>query len=271
MKKEKDRKVDPRKSSGETGLVVFLVVLIIVLICAIGYVLVSRNGSAPGLREDTANPTEEAVAPNTAATSPEADHPSASAEATRPDDRLPYSLEDGKLEIESLFQYTGLNPDCYWEEGSNVGTITLVNKSDEYLESLELTITMTDGTKLQFIASDIPAGKSVWAYEKENTACDASAVLSDVRCTAVFRQDNGLATDQVSVSVSGVDVTLKNVSGSDLSGLEIRCHNVLDDVYFGGTAYIYPVESLPAGNSVTISALDCFLGEPGVAIVDYKR
>lgn len=66
------------------------------------------------------------------------------------DSQLPYMLEDGKLEISSVFQYTGLNVDKNWEDGTDIGAVVLVNRSEEYLKSLDLTLTMSDGTEFQF-------------------------------------------------------------------------------------------------------------------------
>ena len=38
----------------------------------------------------------------------------------------------------------------------------------------------------------------------------------------------------------------------------------VDDAYFGGLTYTYPVENIPAGESVTLQAEECYLGEAAV-------
>ena len=77
--------------------------------------------------------------------------------------------------------------------------------------------------------------------------------------------------DKVQVSAEEMNVTLTNVSGQTLTGLEVRCHNILDGAYFGGTSYAYPVAEIPAGGSTTVFAPDCVLGEAATVRVDYIR
>lgn len=266
MKKQKRRSSGPGNGKALIPVVILLAVLAAVLVCLMVYTL--KDGGNTGQPGVTTLPPQTTVPQ--APTAPPV-MPTLPPETTQPDDKLPYSLEDGKLEIESLFQYTGLNPDCYWEEGSNTGAVVLHNRSEEYLESLEMTITMTDGVQLQFRIYDIPAGQTVWAYEAENTAYDADTIIDNVICTAVFREDNGLTPEQVTVSVNMMDVTLTNVSGEELSNLEVRCHNMVDGILFGGTAYVYPIENLISGGTVTVTAFDCFLGDAAVSIVDFAK
>lgn len=256
--------------------IVIVAVLAIVLACMIGYV-VSGGDTQPEQTAPPAVPTDASAvpeadtAPGTAQETTLPPETTAPSEATEPDDRLPYLLEDGKLEIESLFQYTGLNPDCYWQDGSNVGAVVLSNRSEEYLESLDMTVTMTDGTQLRFLIADIPAGKTVWAYDTNNTSFDSTSVIKDVQYEAVFVENTGLLPEQIDASVEGISVTLTNLTDGELTGLEMRCHSVLEGVYFGGTSYSYPVESIAAGGSVTVVAEDCFFGETEVTIVDYAK
>ena len=182
---------------------------------------------------------------------------------------LPYDFEKGSLEITSLFQYSGYNPDCGWTEGADMGAVVLTNKSEKYLETLSLTVTMTDGVVLSFRIADIPAGKTVWAFDTDNRTYDSAAAVTDVQYEAVFREDTGLAPETVTVSADAMAITLTNISGQSLENLEVRCHGVLDDGYFGGMSYSYPVETLPAGESTVVLAEDCVLGEAEAALVDY--
>lgn len=185
--------------------------------------------------------------------------------------QLPYAFENGGLEITSLFQYSGFNPDCGWEEGTNVGAVILANKSEKYLETLDLTLIMTDGTALSFAIADIPAGKTVWAFECGNQEMDSAAGILEVQYQAKFREDAGLAPELVTVSAEEMNITLTNVSAEDLTGLAVRCHGVLDDAYFGGASYTYSVETIPAGGSAVVFAEDCFLGETEATLVDYAN
>ena len=65
---------------------------------------------------------------------------------------FPYELADGKLKVASLFQYSGLNPDCNNEEGDDIAALEIVNQSDEFCRSAEIQVVMQDGTELLFKA-----------------------------------------------------------------------------------------------------------------------
>ena len=162
MSRKKPKYIKQRKSS-------FIPVLIVVAVLAIAaavvvLVLVDR---APAVKQpaapDVANPTETGQPAETA--------------GVPMDVSFPYALEDDGLELTSLFQYTGSNPDCGWAEGTDVGAVILKNETGRYLETLNLTVIMADGTALSFTASDIPHGKTVQVFERENTAYDDTASM----------------------------------------------------------------------------------------------
>lgn len=211
----------------------------------------------------------QAYSANMEASVPESAEETIATETTEPDDNLPYTLADGKIIIDSVFQYSGANPDCAWEEGSDIGAVVLRNVSDEYLELVNLDVTMSDGVVLQFTVSDVPAGGTVWAFECNNTCYDAVSIISDVQYETEFLSGTGLVPDQVTLSVSGIDVKLTNVSETDLQGIEVHCRTTLDQVYFGGKSYVYSVETIAAGAEASVVAFDCFLGEAEVTLVDY--
>ena len=47
---------------------------------------------------------------------------------------FPYELEEGKIEILSLFQASVENPDCNNELGENTAALEIANKSEEYCQ-----------------------------------------------------------------------------------------------------------------------------------------
>ena len=146
----------------------------------------------------------------------------------------------------------------------------LKNETGRYLETLNLTVIMADGTALSFTASDIPHGKTVQVFERENTAYDDTAEVAEIRCETTYRDGVGLVPDKVKAAAEGMNITLTNVSGETLTGLAVRCHNVLEGVYFGGTSYTYPVTEIAADGSAAVAAVDCVLGDVGIARVDYE-
>ena len=184
---------------------------------------------------------------------------------------FPYLLEDGKLEISSLFQYSGMNPDCGDEMGENIASIAVTNQSDQHLTRAEFTVTRSDGEVLSFLAEDVPAGQTVWAFDRNNAACELEDTYEAIDCQASFEPDSPLLTDRLTVAVEETAVTLTNISGEALNDLTVHCHCLFDGVYFGGKTYAYPADSIPAGGSADIQAEDCYLGEAAVVRIDSGR
>ena len=178
--------------------------------------------------------------------------------------QFPYDLADGRIQITSLFQYSGMNPDADFLEGENIGAIVVTNSSQDYLEELTVTAEISDGTVLTFRISDLPAGQTAWAFAEKNGVFDTRAVCVLLDSQSSFAQEPGPLGSSVSAEVQGVEVTLTNTSDSAIPAGELRCHMVLNGIYFGGTSYAYPVAALPAGQSVTVTAADCLLGDAAV-------
>lgn len=180
---------------------------------------------------------------------------------------LPYALEEGKLEITAVFQYTGENPDCNDEAGEDIAALAVTNKSDQHLTSARFTAKLADGTALQFEAADVPAGQTVWAFAPDNSSYDTANPCVAVTCDAQFEASTPVLAEQLSVSVEGTAVTLTNTSGAALENLTVDCHCLFNEAYFGGRTYAYAVPTIAAGSSVTIQAEECYLGEAAVVRV----
>lgn len=179
-------------------------------------------------------------------------------------DIFPYELEEGKLEVTSLFQYSGSNPDCGDEEGENIASLSVTNKSDEQLVSAELTAVLLDGTEIIFEIKDVPAGKSVMVFSRDNISYEMSNACESISCTAEFSGESAIMEDQIAIQVDETTVTLTNLTEQNLTDLTVCCHCLLDEDYFGGLTYSYPVESIAAGESITLQAEECYLGEAAV-------
>lgn len=248
-------KKQTKKRGGNGPLIAVIVVLLIVTLTA--FVLFVM----PQLlyNENEPMPTEIQGTEPPATTAPEIQNE----EATVSDDSgaaFPMSLAGGRLQIESLFQFSGINPDCGNAEGSDIASIVLKNTSDTYLASAAVTVTLTDGTPLTFAVTDLPAGKSAMTFSLENQSIGSDAACAAVACEPVFDGMAGTASDRVSVSVDGMTVSLTNTSGEDISELVVYCHSLLDEEYFGGITYMYTINDLPAGETATVTAVDCILG-----------
>ena len=172
---------------------------------------------------------------------------------------FPYEFADGKLKVDSLFQYSGLNPDCNNEEGEDIAALEIVNQSDEFCKSAEIEVVMQDGTELVFKAEDIPAGKKIWVFESDNQSVGQDETCEEIRDTSEFG-DVSLAEDQVAVSAQDTMITIENLTGEEITDLTVGCHCLFEDTYFGGATYSYPTGTISAGGQVTVDAADCYMG-----------
>lgn len=186
------------------------------------------------------------------------------------DSQLPYLLEDGKLEVRAVFQYSGINVDCGEEEGTDIGAIELTNCSEEYLQELDLKLILSDGSDLQFYITDIPAGKTVWAFDTQNLTYSVTEYIVDAQTEAVFSEGTDLMQQGMDVSVNGMEVEITNKTDTDVEGLAVICHTQLDGKYFGGISYTYPLDSLEAGADALITAQDCLIGDAEVVRITYE-
>lgn len=181
---------------------------------------------------------------------------------------FPYESEDGKIKLESLFQFTGFNPDCESEEGENIAGIQVTNISEQHLAQAKFMLTLEDGTLLEFDIFDVPAGRSVMAFSNENVTIDSVETCQEIECETSFEDETPLLKDQLKYEVNGIDITITNISGEDLTAINVYCHSVLDATYFGGVTYCYVIDLLEAGQSIVVNAIDCIMGETDVVRMD---
>ena len=244
-KYEKTRK---KKSGAKRGLIPVLLLLLVVLLglFVMPQVLYRISGEAETVT------TMEATEVQTGETG--------AAAAAVPAVQFPLELENGALTIESLFQYDGINPDCGNEEGKNIASITVKNTSGKYLAEAKIELELGDGTQASFVISHLPAGKSAMAFATDNTAMDSSDICVNADCTALWLEVAELLPETVTVSLDGTTITLKNNTAQEIPELIIYCRSPFDEEYFGGIAYEYTVNNLPANGTTTVEALDCILG-----------
>ena len=181
---------------------------------------------------------------------------------------VPVLLEDGALTVQSIFQYSGVNPDAALEFGENIAGLQLVNTSDLHLTVAELAAVLDDGTVLTFLVEDVAPGMTVMAFSPDQGTLDDPDRCVEVYGYAEFEDGAPLGGDLVRIRVDGMAVTVTNVSGMDLADIDIICHGLLDGSSFGGKAYTYRITSLSAGASATIYATDCILGMAQVTRVE---
>lgn len=171
---------------------------------------------------------------------------------------FPAVLDGGNITVESLFSFTGVNPDGNKQDVTDVASIVLSNISDQYLHKATVKVMLNGGTELVFIVSDIPVGASVMAFSVDNDRLLSTDLCTDITAETLY--GDAPYHDSVEISVDGMMVTVTNSSSEDLNGIDVYYRDLFDDKYFGGMTYSKSIEHLPAGESVTFTAEESLLG-----------
>ena len=174
--------------------------------------------------------------------------------------QLPVALEEGRLEVTSLFQSSGINPDCGNREGTDIATIALKNNSEYFLTEATVTAILADGTKIRFLATNLPSGKTAMVFSGDNISLPKDAVCVSIDCKAQWDKSGQTMPQGISASADGMMVTVMNDTAQDIPELIVYCCTPLGEVYFGGTSYKYTINDLPANGSRTFMAVDCIVG-----------
>ena len=243
------------------------ILLIVVIVVLLGIVIAINQGGheqEPSTEQTDENETVDDV--QTAETNEEETEPS---EETDTGLEFPYLLDDDKIQIDSLFQYSGINMDAQNEECEDVASLQLKNNSDQYLEKAEISLELTDGTAFSFEVEDILAGKSVMAFDTANTAYDGKTGVALIDATTTYSSDAGLKETDVKITSDDNGVLLENISGDVLANLKIKYHCVMDDMYFGGISSETEVAGLAAGETTTVDTSESILGDAEVVSITY--
>ena len=238
-----------KKKKKPAALILVIVLVVLILLAAFAvFVMPQLLYRLSGGEDDLSQPAQ---------TVPSA---SETTEPTEPTLSFPLSLDDGRLEIRSLFPFSGINPDCGNQEGTDIAAIELTNTSGAYLTRADVTLALPDGTQLSFKVTGLPAGTTAMAFSGENRSISADTGCVSAECDASYDGTAAAESDKVSVSVSGTTLTVVNTTAEPLSQIVIDCRSPLGDEYFGGMTYSYTVNDLPAGATATVDAVDCIMG-----------
>lgn len=182
---------------------------------------------------------------------------------------FPYKLDHNRLRIDSLFQYSGVNPDAQLENGDDIASIQLKNISDQYLESAEISVELDNGTAFSFTLQDIPAGKSVTAFDTANTSYDGNAGVAYIEAQASYNADASVNEDACAITKDDQGVHLQNISGDTLNNIQVKYHSILDDMYFGGLSYTATVDSLAVDETTAVDTSEDMLGDVEIVSIAY--
>ena len=184
---------------------------------------------------------------------------------------LPYELDGGKLVLKAIFQSTIANPDCNDKEGENIASVEILNQSGEFLSSADITVILEDGTELNFRIMDIPAGTAVWAFETGNAEITQNPACQSINCKAEYEAVTPIM-ELLNTEENGTSVTFQNLTDNNLTDLNASFHCLFEEnVYYGGITCQYPIEEIPAGESITLEIEECYLGSAQAVRVEQKK
>lgn len=172
---------------------------------------------------------------------------------------FPLTMDEGRLELTSVFEYGGPNPDFEDVFAEEIGAIQLKNISGQYLKNVSILVTLSDGTQLNFHVEDIPADVEVLAFETQNQVYDDTKKVVNVSAEGEYSAEE--FADLFSYSVSGSEITVENISGSAQNNIIVNYHCTIDGLCFGGQSYELVLESLEAGESSTVLDTLCYMGD----------
>lgn len=190
-------------------------------------------------------------------------------EIDKTESAFPYQLDEGKLEIESLFPFSGINPDCGNEECENAAAIQLTNQSGKYLSEAQITMTFDDKSELTFEVQDVPDGGVIYAFDTQNRAYSDSEdrKVTDVTAETTYADSSSLLGETISADVSDTTITLTNHSQESFDNLTVTYHCVMENTLFGGISYKVTADALGAGETAEVQAEEAWLGAAKVTKV----
>lgn len=254
-----------RRRRGRTGLIIAVLLVLALVIGGVIWLL-SRNprpeleaGELPAeiTQTDTYEPDDSA--------GPAEEQAGAEPEEAPAGLTFPYTVGESGLEVNSLLSSDIFNPDAGSEMVEQLASLELTNTSGRYLVSAQIHVTLTDGTVYLFRVQDLPAGGKTIAFSVDSAVYDDTTPCDAITAETEFADGSQQMEDSISISVDGSTVTLINLTGEDLGPLTVVCRDTLDETeFFGGVSYSYRTETIPAGGSAAVEAVDCIIGQPAV-------
>ena len=236
------------------------IVLILAIVVILGVVIAVNQSSSKQESSTEKSEENEEASKVTEAAEEATEEDEEDAEETDEGLAFPYLLEEEQIQVDSLFQYSGINPDA---------AIQMKNNSEQYLESAEVSVELSDGTAYSFVVQDIPAGKSVIAFESGNTSYDGKTGVAFIEAKTSYSSEAGVKEDEVKVTSDDNGVQISNISGDAIGTMKVKYHCVMDDMYFGGISSETEVDGLAAGESTAVDTSESILGDADVVSITY--
>lgn len=166
------------------------------------------------------------------------------------------------LSVSELFTYTGPNPDCGFEQGSDIAAITVENTSGKYLLSAEISVAGDDGGEYSFTVQALEDGGRVTAFDTQNRAAANGACAADSECSAHFTDAPDTYTDRLRAQVVSGEVTLTNISEETFETVFVDCRCTVSGESFGGKVFECSFSQLSPGVTQSKACPEILFGVP---------
>lgn len=167
----------------------------------------------------------------------------------------PIDLGQG-LVIDYAGAYTGI----YMEDGTNemvtgLMMVILKNTGNQDLQLARFTLEYADFTA-EFEVTNLPAGASVVTLEKNRRDAAGEPKSAKLSTVVFFQEKMTLLEEQLELSGSAGTISVKNISGADISGnIWVYYKYSATDIFYGGITFRAKLtDGLKAGESAQIPA-----------------
>ena len=232
--------------------------IIIVLVILAAVFLITENQKKSAVSKDENGQSEAATA----------DVPSSESETEEPGLSFPYELDGGKLIVNSVFTSDIENPDSCDVYADDILSIELRNNSGQLLENTTIELTLVSGEKTTFRIELLPAGESVWAFSTDNTSCKDLRTEAVMLVNASYTEVDTDMQDVFEFQTDDTRVSITNISTQEKQDIKVYCHCSLEGVNYGGITYEYIIDAIPAGETESFEAEECFFGTPEIVRIE---
>ena len=167
----------------------------------------------------------------------------------------PIDLGQGLI-IDYVGAYTGI----YMEDGSNetvtgLMMVILKNTSEKDLQLARFTLEYADFTA-EFEVTNLSAGASVVTLERNRRDAAGEPKSAKLSTVVFFQEKMALLEDKLELSGSAGTISVKNISGEDISGnIWVYYKYSATDIFYGGITFRAKItDGLKAGESTKIPA-----------------
>lgn len=161
----------------------------------------------------------------------------------------------GGLSIVRAVDWTGpFVEDGSHGERANVFALLLQNASEQTIQYAEIHVSC-GGRIYEFPFSTLPPGETLLVQESagQTIPADLSQASAELPVFVCFPREPDLCPEIFDLFVDGAAVTVKNKSGSPVSGdIYVYYKNYSDHRFLGGITYRTKIGGLAAGESVTL-------------------